>query len=211
MHCFLIPSVFLCTVSAAASQDVSALNAWLERQASVKTLAVSFTQERTLPSLKEPVTSAGKLIFSQPDKMRWELGDPPVTMAVSDGATFTIIDFKKKQARRLPVDSPQASRFSLLTRDGFQSPEKFHATFKVSGHRFVSGIHQYTLQPNDRKLRAQMPWVFLDIEPGKNELRALAMELKDKSRIRTVFHAPVFNAPVPAGTFQPALEGISVR
>lgn len=198
-------------VTATARADNAALEAWLARQKSIDTLETTFTQERKLPSLKQPVTTPGKLAFAKPGRVRWQLGEPAATLATSDGTTLTLVDYTEKTARRIPADSPQAARFSILTGKGFQTAEDFYKMFDVTAWRVESGIHQYTLKPKDRRLRSQVPWVFLDIDPVKSELRAMEMELQDKSRVRTLFENPRFNAKLPPALFTPDLTGITVK
>lgn len=205
----LIPLLALLTSIVRADQAV--LDAWLKRQSTIQSLEVSFTQERKLPSLKQPVTTPGKLCFAKPGMVRWELGDPPATVAISDGSQFTLIDTAAKSARRISVDSPQAARFSMLTGKGFQTAEDFYQMFEVIETRVDSGIHQFTLKPKDRRTRGQVPWVFLNIDPANNELRAMEMELQDKSRIRTLFTKPKFNGKLPLSTFQADLAGFTVK
>lgn len=194
-----------------ASGNEAVLNAWLKRQATIETIETSFTQERKLPALKQPVTTPGKLIFAKPGKVRWQLGEPTATLATSDGKTLTLVDYPSKTARVVPADSPQAARFSMLTGKGFQSPAEFQELFEIAEHRTDGAIHQFTVKPRERRLRSQVPWIFLSIDPEKNLLVAMEMELQDKSRIRTVFQAPVINAKLPATTFQPDLNGITVK
>jgi outer membrane lipoprotein-sorting protein len=191
--------------------DNTALDAWLKRQAGIESMQCTFTQERKLPSLKQPVSTPGRLSFARPGKLRWELGDPPATLVVSDGETITLIDMAAKTARRVAADSPQAARFGMLNGEGFRSAEKFHAMFDVAGHRVVSGIHQYTLRSKDARARKQMPWLFLDIDPSNHLLRAMEIELKDKSRIRTIFHDPKLNPQLDPALFTANTEGLNVK
>jgi outer membrane lipoprotein-sorting protein len=191
--------------------DNTVLDAWLRHQAGIKTLEAEFTQERRLAGLKNAVSTPGKLAFARPGRVRWELGDPPATLVLSDGTNFTLIDHTTKTARRVTADSPQAARFSMLSGKGFQNPEQFHAMFEVAAHRVESGIHQYTLKPLDRKTRGQLPWIFLDIDPQRNELRAMELELKDKSRIRTLFQQPRFNHKLPDSHFTADLSGLTLK
>ncbi len=203
--------ILLFALGTLARADNAALDAWLKRQATITSLEAGFTQERKLPSLKQPVTTPGKLAFSKPGRVRWQLGEPVATLVLAEGAMLTLIDYKARTARRIPADAPQAARFSMLTGEGFQTAENFRAMFEIIAQRVESGIHQYTLRPRDRKTRAQVPWIFLDIDPVRNELRAMELELKDKSRIRTVFHAPRFNAKLPAALFEADLTGLTVK
>ncbi len=207
---FLIPLLPLLALATARADDAP-LDAWLKRQVSITTLDAGFTQERKLPALKNPTSTPGHLSFSKPDKVRWQLGEPVQTLAVSDGTTLTLIETAAKTARQTGVNSPQAVRFSLLSGRAFQSPESFYQAFEIIASRVESGIYQYTLKPKDRRVRVQIPWVFLDIDPGKNELRAMELELQDKSRLRTVFHNPRFNLKLDDALFTPDLTGYSVK
>ena len=207
---FLIP-LFPLLVLAIARADNAPLDAWLKRQVSITTLDAGFTQERKLPALKNPTTTSGHLSFSKPDKIRWQLGEPIETLAVSDGTTLTLIEAATKTARQTGVNSPQAARFSLLSGRAFQSPENFYQAFEIIESRVDSGIYQYTLKAKDRRVRAQIPWIFLDIDPEKNELRAMEMELSDKSRLRTVFSKPRFNLKLDESLFKPDLTGYEVK
>lgn len=203
----LLPLLFL----PVARADNTQLETWLKRQASITSLDATFTQERKLPALKNPTTTEGRLSFVKPDKVRWQLGNPFETLAVSDGTTLTLIESGPKTARKTGVNSPQAARFSLLSGQAFDSPGKFYQAFEIIESRVTSGIHQYTLKAKDRRVRSQIPWVFLDIDPGKNELRALELELQDKSRLRTVFHNPRFNVKLDDALFKPDLTGYDVK
>ncbi len=207
---FLVPLLSL-LVLATARADNAPLEAWLKRQVSINTLDAGFTQERKLPALKNPTTTAGHLSFSKPDKVRWQLGEPIETLAVSDGKTLTLIETATKTARQTSVDSPQAARFSLLSGRAFQSPESFYQAFEIISSRVEAGIYQYTIKSKDRRVRAQIPWIFLDIDPEKNELRAMEMELSDKSRLRTVFSNPRFNLKLDDSLFKPDLTGYEVK
>ena len=203
----LLSLLLLATIRA----DNAPLEAWLKRQVSITTLDAGFTQERKLPALKNPTTTPGHLSFSKPDQVRWQLGEPTETLAVSDGKTLTLIETATKTARQTSVDSPQAARFSLLSGRAFQSPESFYQAFEIIGSRVEAGIYQYTIKSKDRRVRAQIPWIFLDIDPGKNELRAMEMELSDKSRLRTVFSNPRFNLKLDDSLFKPDLTGYKVK
>ena len=207
---FITPLLLL-LAAMVASADNAPLEAWLKRQSSITTLDTEFTQERKLPALKNPVSTPGRLSFSKPGKVRWQLGDPFETLAVSDGTTLTLLDAATRTARRIGVDSPQAVRFSLLSGKSFESAEVFYQMFEVIESRVTSGIHQYTLKARDRRIRTAIPWIFLDIDPGKNELRALEFELQDQSRLRTVFSTPRFNPKLDDSLFHPDLSGYVVK
>lgn len=203
--------LLLLAVTARAEVDTGPLKAWLEGQKSVKTLDAEFTQERTLAALKKPVSTPGRLTLAKPGKLRWDLGDPPKTIAVSDGETMTLVDVEKKRARRLDADSSRARSFSLLGDDALNGGlEGFTQAFELVESRVTNGIYQLTTRPKDRRMRDQIGYVFFDIDPSTNQLRALEIRLDDKSRIRTVFRNTRINPKVPDSRFQVDLTGYKV-
>ena len=202
---------FLALMASLAGAENTTLDRWLARQETIRAMEVSFTQTRTLPALKKPVVTPGRLVFQKPGKLRWELGDPPATIAVSDGETVTLVDRKDGSARQIPADSPKATRFSLLAGRALRTADGFKETFEVAAHRVDKGIEQFTLRPLDRSLRNQVPWVFLSIDPKSERLVALELELKDKSRIRSVFGKPEINRNPDPALFTVDLSGLKVR
>ena len=58
------------------------LNAWMDQQAKIKTWSADVVQIRNLKSLTRPLKSRGQVWFLQPNRFRWQLGDPPRTIAV---------------------------------------------------------------------------------------------------------------------------------
>jgi outer membrane lipoprotein-sorting protein len=208
----LRPCLLLLTATlATAAPDPAPLDAWLAKQKDIRSIQSSFVQERKLPSLKNPVTAKGTLWFKRPGLLRWELGAGPDTLAISDGTTLTIVDATEKCARRIPVNDPQARQFTLLAGEAFRDLAAFRSTFELSDSRVTSGIYQATLRPLDRRLRAKVPWVFLDIQPGNSRLRALELQLSDGSRIRSIFSNTSINPSLPASNFQFDLTGYKVR
>lgn len=194
-----------------AGLDTAPLEDWLREQASIRSLTADFIQERTLPALSKPVRTSGRLSFVHPGRMRWELGDPASTIAVSDGETATLIDVEKRRARQIDADSPRARPFTLLGHGAFRSSESFHEVFEPVESRVTKGIYQLTVRPRDRSLRRHLPWLYLDIDPSRNELRALTVLLEDETRIRTVFTAHQRNPRVDPALFKPDLAGFRVR
>ncbi len=198
-------------VAAARAADPAPLDAWLRHQASIRTLEADFVQERRLPSLKQPVTTRGRVALRRPGCLRWELGEPPATVAVADGTTLLLAEVAARRARRIPADSPEAQRFTLLAGERFHDPAAFHRAFELHESRTAGAFYQATLRPTDRRLRAQVPWLFLTISPADNRLHSFELELRDGSRIRSTFLRPRFNRQLPDERFRLDLTGYRVR
>jgi outer membrane lipoprotein carrier protein len=196
---------------ARAELDLKPLEAWIGRQKSLQSLDADFIQERKLPSLKKPVATPGRMRMVRPGKLLWELGKPVKTMAVSDGTTMTLLDVAKKRGKKIEAGSPEAKQFTLLSDESFRDLASFQQTFELVESRMSAGIYQLTVRPKDKAMRKNVSWMFLDIDTATQELRALALELDDKTRIRTVFANARINAKIDPAVFTPDTAGYLMK
>ena len=196
---------------ARADLDVKPLETWLGKQKDLQSLDADFVQERKLPSLKKPVSTPGKLRMVRPGKLLWELGQPVKTMAVSDGTTMTLLDVEKKRGKKVDSDAPEAKQFTMLTDKAFRDLTGFQEAFELVESRVTDGIYQLTVKPKDKELKKHVSWMFLDIDQKTQELRALDLELQDKTRIRTVFTKSRINAKIDPAVFQADTSGYLMR
>ena len=209
MRALLILATLISAVR--ADLDVKPLETWLGKQKDLQSLDADFVQERKLPSLKKPVSTPGKLRMVRPGKLLWELGQPVKTMAVSDGTTMTLLDVEKKRGKKVDSDAPEAKQFTMLTDKAFRDLTGFQEAFELVESRVTDGIYQLTVKPKDKELKKHVSWMFLDIDQKTQELRALDLELQDKTRIRTVFTKSRINAKIDPAVFQADTSGYLMR
>ncbi len=194
-----------------AELDLKPLESWIAKQKTLRSLDTDFVQERKLPSLKKPVSTPGRLRMARPGKLRWELGNPVKTLAVSDGTTMTLLDVAKRRGKTIAAGSPDAKQFTLLSDDSFSDLASFQQTFELVESRVVSGIYQLTVRPKDKAMRKQVSWMFLDIDTRTHELRALDLQMADQSRIRTVFSNAKVNAKIDPAVFAADTAGFQMK
>lgn len=93
------------------AEATEALASIAKSRASLKTLSVSFTQERELSLLSSKVKSTGSLLLARPDKMRWKL-EPP------DEATYWVskagIAYKTKDGSGKVTSGESGAMAALL-------------------------------------------------------------------------------------------------
>ena len=196
---------------ARAELDLKPLETWIGKQKTLQSLDADFVQERKLPSLKKPAVTPGRMRMVRPGKLRWELGNPVKTLAVSDGTTMTLLDVAKKRGKKIDTSSPEARQFTLLSDEAFRDLAGFKNAFELVESRMSGSIYQLTVRPKDKSLRKHVSWMFLDIDTRSQELRALDLELEDKSRIRTVFSNAKINAKVDPAIFTPDTTGYLMK
>lgn len=196
---------------ARAELDLKPLETWIGRQKSLQSLDAEFVQERKLPSLKKPITTPGRMRMVRPGKLLWELGSPVKTLAVSDGTTMTLLDVAKKRGKKIEAGSPEAKQFTLLSDESFRDLASFQKAFELVESKMTGGIYQLTVRPKDKAMRKNVSWMFLDIDTATQELRALALELDDKTRIRTVFSNAKINPRIDPAIFTPDTNGYLMK
>jgi outer membrane lipoprotein carrier protein len=207
---FLVALLTLISV-ARAELDLKPLETWIGKQKTLESLDAEFVQERKLPSLKKPISTPGRMRMVRPGKLRWELGNPVKTLAVSDGTTMTLLDVAKKRGKKIEAGSPEAKQFTLLSDEAFRDLAGFQATFELIESRMSGSIYQLTVRPKDKTMRKHVSWMFLDIDTKTQELRAMDLEMDDKTRIRTVFSNAKINAKVDPAVFTVATEGFLMK
>ncbi len=128
-----------------AELDLKPLETWIGKQKDLQSLDAEFVQERKLPSLKKPITTPGRMRMLRPGKLRWELGNPVKTLAVSDGTTMTLLDVAKKRGKKIEAGSPEAKQFTLMSDDAFRDMAGFQQTFELVESRMSEagprGVH----------------------------------------------------------------------
>lgn len=75
--------------------------AWLAAQKSAPDLRVEFRITKTMPALKQPVTSPGRFWNFADGRFRWETGKPATSVLVYDGVTLRSWEAVDKQWRQL--------------------------------------------------------------------------------------------------------------
>jgi len=196
---------------ARAELDIKPLEAWIGRQKTLRSLDANFVQERKLPSLKKPVSTPGRMRMVRPGKLLWELGTPAKTMAVSDGTTMTLLDVVKKRGKKIEAGSPEAKQFTMLSDESFRDLASFQQAFELVESRMTGRIYQLTVRPKDKSMRKHVAWMFMDIDTTTQELRAMDLEMDDKTRIRTVFSNAQINPKIDPAVFTPDTTGYLMK
>jgi outer membrane lipoprotein-sorting protein len=123
---------------------------------------------------------------------------------------MTLVQVDKKRGKRIDADGSEAKQFTMLSDDAFHDLAGFQTTFELVESKVTEGIYQLTVRPRDKTIRSHVPWMFLDIDLKTQELRAMELQLEDKSRIRTIFTKTKLNPALDPAIFTPDLTGFSL-
>jgi len=197
--------------SAVKAADASALlDQWFAAQTNVHTWTADAVQTRSIKTFSQPLVSTGKVWVVVPDRFRWELGQPPQTIAVRQPDQLWLLYPKLKRAEKYPLTGnapgPWRDALALLEASFPRSRAELESHFTVLSVAQTNAIVQLSLQPKSdfaRKFMSQLQISFRtnDFSPSSTEL-----QFSDGSSMRNDFSHSVLNAALPKELFEVQLD-----
>lgn len=205
--CALALIAILLPQTSIAAESTPLLTKWLNAQTNIQTWSADFAQTRTLKSLAQPLTSHGRVWFAAPNQFRWELGNPPQTIAVRQPTEMLVIYPRLKRAERYPLTGEQTGPWRdalALLEAGFpRSQAELDSRFRVVSQTVADGICEVTLQPKSASARRMMPQIKIAFATNDFSLRATELQFADGSTMRNDFTNAVLNPKLEGGLFEP--------
>src|ERR1700743_1893913 len=159
----LITLLALGTFTATAADTNAVLSTWLKAQGDIHTWSADVAQTRTLKSLTQPLTSKGHVWFQAPNEFRWEIGNPPQTIAVRNPEEMLVIYPRLKHAERYSMAGEQAGQWRdvmKLLEAGFpRSQSEMESQYNILAQNVTGDICELTLQPKAATARKMMPQI----------------------------------------------------
>ncbi len=190
----------------AAGATTDLLDKWLERQAQIRAWSADVVQHRKLKSLVHPLTSEGRVWFRQPNQFRWQLGDPPRTIAVRSAEELMVIYPKLRQAERYPVSGisdPAWKQVLTLLEVGFPSTkEAFYSRYKIVSANQVDKTLHFELQPLASAARRLLEKIRLEVSAQEFHLLATELVFPDGSIMRNQFSQHRLNPSLDDALFR---------
>lgn len=189
---------------------------WLASATNVVTWQAGVTQTRHLKALTQPLVATGKVWFAAPNSFRWELGDPPQSIAMRSGDSLTVLTPRLKRAERVSLGpaagAPVNDMLALLDAGFPRDPEAFAKRFEVTGVSTNAGVVRLDLKPREASVRRMMPALAVELDEAGGGLKGTDLTFVDGSRLRNDFCKVVTNAPMSPELFRTNLDsGWKVR
>src|SRR6266568_7638509 len=199
--------VFLCVLGwqPPACGASSVLGAWLNSQTHIQTWSAEVIQTRALKSLAQPLTATGRVWFAAPNRFRWELGNPPQTIALRQPDQMLVIYPKLKRAEKYPLTRDHAGPWTdtlALLEAGFpRSQSELESRFRIESEATADGVHEVTLQPKSASARRMMPHIKIAFATNDFSLRSTELLFADGSTMRNDFTNAVMNPNLDDSVF----------
>jgi outer membrane lipoprotein-sorting protein len=205
----ILPLAFR-AVDSRADGTNAVLSAWFSTQSKIQTWSADFTQTRTLRSLTQPLTSAGHVWFAAPNRFRWELGNPPQTIAVRNPEEMVVIYPRLKRAERYALGGDQAGPWQdvmKLLQAGFpQSEADMDSQYNILAQQVSGDDCLLTLQPKSATARKLMPQIKIGFSTKDSSLSMTELQFADGSTMRNDFKNGLINPKLDDSLFTPKLE-----
>jgi outer membrane lipoprotein-sorting protein len=190
----LIGLLLLLSASRSSAETASSeefLKTWLEQQGRVKTWSADVVQVRKLKSLTRPLKSRGRVWFLQPNRFRWQLGDPPRTIAIRKKDELLIVYPKLKQVERYSTGDavdPAWKQVLALLEVGFPSDsETFFARYKLVSATQSKKSWEFLLRPVAKEAQRLLEEIRVKVSTRDFSLLATELVFPDGSTMRNEF------------------------
>jgi outer membrane lipoprotein-sorting protein len=199
------------TVTLTRASDLNpVIQNWLSAQTNIQTWTADVTQIRSFKTLSQPLTATGHVWFAAPNRFRWEIGNPPQTIALRQSDQMLVIYPRLKRAERYPLTGEQTGPWKdtlALLEAGFpRSSAELEARFRVISQSSSNDVCQITLQPKSAAARRMMPEIKIAFGTNDFTLRATELQFTDGSRICNEFSNAKLNPKLDENLFTPKLD-----
>ncbi|MFN0130484.1 MAG: LolA family protein [Verrucomicrobiales bacterium] len=195
-----------------AAPDDTPVRQWVERARTLKSVEADFKQERYLRALNRPLVAPGRVWFRSDGALRWQLGDPPKTIALrpAAGSAIRVIEPEAKTVRSFTVEEAgsKGGALSLLDAGFPRSYESFESRFKLDRvERDEDGAWRITTHLRENALAVAVQRLVFIVESESSRVQGIEVWLRDGSRIASLFTNLKENAPLPDTLFDQNTDG----
>ena len=205
---FALAGLLLSLMVPARAADL--LDKWIAAQANMHTWTADIVQTRNFKTLTEPLVANGKVWIAVPDRFRWELGQPPQTIALRQPAELTIVYPRLKRVEKYPLQSgqtgPWRDALALLEASFPRSRTNLEAQFQILSITQTNGVANLSLQPRSAAARKFIARLEISFRADDFSPVGTALTFSDGSSLSNEFSHPVLNPPLEPQLFAVKME-----
>lgn len=192
-----------------AADTNSVLSGWLASQAQVQFWSAEFIQTRHLKTFNQPLVSKGKLWFAAPNRFRWELGDPPRTIALRQADELLVVYPFLKRAERYPLGDgkmgPARDALAIFEAGFPRNRADLERQLHLLSMTSSNGLWQLHFQPESKSTRQFLSEISVSLSTNDYSLVGTELTFSEGSSVQTVFTNAVAGKPSDENLFQPKL------
>jgi outer membrane lipoprotein-sorting protein len=178
---------------------------WFAVQTNLQSWSADFTQTRSLKVLAQPLISTGK-VWVATSRFRWELGQPPQTIALRQPDQLVIIYPRLKRAEKYPLSGvpagPVKDAFALLDASIPRDRAAMEDRFNLLSAAQTNSTLQVALQPKSASARKFISEIIIGFHTNDFSISMTEMQFADGSILRNDFTNVVLNPVIPPERFE---------
>jgi outer membrane lipoprotein-sorting protein len=144
-----------------------------------------------------------------PNHFRWELGQPPQTIAIRQPDVLYLLYPNLKRAEKYPLGGAQGGPWrevlALLDATFPRNRGDLESHFTFGTTTLSNGIAELVLQPKSSFARKFMTEIRVAIRTNDFTPTSTELRLSDGSTMRNDFSNSIINQPIPDSQFQPLI------
>jgi len=200
--------LLLCVSGPVYGEDL--VDQWIKAQANLHTWSAQVIETRNIKTFSQSLVSTGQVWVAIPDHFRWELGQPPQTIAVREPAELTIIYPRLKRVEKYPlqgeINGPWKDALALLDASFPQSRAKLEAQFQIRSVTQTNGVATLSLQPRSSAARKFIGRVEIGFHTGDFSPAFAELVFGDGSSLRNDFNHGQANPALDSSMFAPKID-----
>lgn len=195
---WILPILLVSHLPLRAQQlDLTVVEKWLARHQGARALHLEFDQTRRLAALKKPISTKGRMWLDfATRRFRWQSGDPPKTIVISNGRQILIAQPQRQRVEYKSVGARGSSGPASLAAlaEGFpKSLTEFQRKYRILSIAPDSRFHRVRTQPLRGPAAKGIAQLTFFIDRNDFILRGYLAALKDGSTARYDFTTIIRN------------------
>jgi outer membrane lipoprotein carrier protein len=199
---------------AAESIDMTPVKKWIARQDELRSVQADFTQTRALRALRNPIATPGHMVFSTPDQLRWELGEPAKSIVIRKGDTYYLIQPAKKKAERFKADNIAkkggAMGFAMINFPLAKDFADFNRQFETLAVNVTDNRCHLEILPRDAQAKKMLEAIKIDFDMTSGHVLSFELATREGSSMRSDFTNVRMNQKIDRHVFDYDLTGYEV-
>ncbi len=204
-----ILGLLLTLVASDTAAEPAPFDVWLTAQAAIESWSADVEQVRYLAALAQPVRAEGRVWFVRPHRFRWQLGDPPRTIAVRNegelGIAYPPLQRFERHAYGTAADSTLQRVLALLELGLPSDPQRFRQRYELLSTDALDDSWRFLLAPRDSVAQRFIERIVLEVDADDNRLLATELVFPDGTRMRNEFTNHQVNAQIDESLFDLSL------
>jgi outer membrane lipoprotein-sorting protein len=173
-----------------SAQAPEELVRWVAAQKTVSDIQSTFRLTRSMPTLKEPVVTQGKMQRLRDDRFRVEIGQAPATLLLYDGKQMHIQEAGKTRWNSVAPTHAAVRMWTLLLNSSQLDAEALAKDFAVTVTQPSARLHSLTLTPRSASMKRRLTQLQLMIHVPSQRPQQMSVTQADGTLLTLDFDPP---------------------